>query len=691
MTFRAFRAYLDNTNLITLTLESIYDHSQVNFTIENKKTGQAFPLSPIKVYQDSHLFIYQLETSHIQLGDHYWIYDQDRNKTTLEYRNVVRSSDFEETFIYDGEDLGSFYKPDSTQFKFWAPVSEEVLLQITTDKQSITHPMTQGVCGVWQTVLTGDWEKARYHYLHKVNGNWLEVHDPYALSSTANSGDSYVIDRSKITPAIKRANTQVPMTQAIIYEMSVRDFTWQKEAGFKQAGKFLGLTESPEFHGKKIGLDYIKNLGVTHVQLMPIYDFGSVDEKHPAWVYNWGYDPVQYNVPEGSYSSQPDDPYSRITELQETIARYHEADISVIMDVVYNHVYVAETYAFEKIVPGYAYRYDMYGHRTNGTFCGNDIASERAMIRRYIKQSIKQWVRLYGMDGFRFDLMGILDSQTLNELSKELKAIYPNIYLYGEGWCMGTGLDNALLAHQYNANQLPDIGFFSDDFRNTIKSNLSHPHLVFEPTNKYQIEKVLTANVGAYGEQHFCQPHQAINYTECHDNATVFDYIALENKGIDEQARIRAARLALHLVLLAQGVPFIHSGQEVFRTKNLIDNSYNSPDKINQFDWKRVIEYGSELDFVKQLIAFRKAHPILGLTCAATIKKHCRLNWIDDRLLCYHLENEKENLDILINFASDATCLPYYEGEQSILLSSSIPQQKDGRIVLQGQTFVILG
>ena len=341
--------------------------------------------------------------------------------------------------------------------------------------------------------------------------------------------------------------------------------------------------------------------------------------------------------------------------------------MSVIMDVVYNHVYEADAYAFEKIVPGYFYRLDEQGLRTNGTFCGNDVASEKAMVRHYIQQSVQQWVSLYGFDGFRFDLMGILDITTMKQIAQELKAIHPNIYLYGEGWQMPTGLDSDLLAHQFNAEQLPEYGFFSDHFRDTIKQTIAQGSRLDKEHATSWLENVLTANVGLTGEPHFLAPHQAINYVECHDNATVFDYFDIQNPNISLRQRLANSRLALHIVLLAQGVPFLHSGQEFYRTKNLIDNTYNLPDDVNKLDWLRSLHYTEDIEFLKQLIAFRKAHPLLTLTTSSAIQKACQVKWLSPILLEYKIQKDKQALTILINFGTEAAT---YENKmkQSIYL-----------------------
>jgi len=434
MSFRTFQAYLDNIRLINLQLPIIYDAKDLSFTLESDDQVIPLTIQTCKSSTEHCLYSLTLEED-IDLEQHYLVYDQDRNKT------VVQEPIFDQIFDYDQDDLGATYSSKATSFAFWAPISEQVLIKLKKDGKETVWPLLRQEKGVWKTTIPGNWERASYTYLHKVNGQWLEVHDPYALSSEANSGASFIIDPKKLlnTTGVKRAKTQISPTKAVIYEMSVRDFSSQKVAGFKEPRTFRALTESPKLGKRKIGMQHLLDLG------------------------------IKYNVPEGSFASDPEDPYARILELQESIAAYHEADMSLIMDVVYNHVYDADSFAFEKIVPGYFYRLDEQKQRTDGTFCGNDVASERAMVRRFIKHSVKQWVNLYGFDGFRFDLMGILDIQTMNELAEELKASYPNVYLYGEGWKMATGLESDLLAHQYNAAELTDYGFFSDNFRDTIK------------------------------------------------------------------------------------------------------------------------------------------------------------------------------------------------------------------------------
>ncbi|HFR3747650.1 TPA: type I pullulanase [Streptococcus suis] len=680
MALRQFQAFLDDVATIRLVMEKRFDTEHMSFSLESDDaTSQLFIHSCLEV---ENLVLYYLTSLHaLNLDKDYAIYDQDRNKTELGYGHIVRSAIFEQNYTYDGNDLGASYSPQSTNFKLWAPISKQVFLVL----EGTPYAMIKGSKGVWQVTVEGDLDSQSYHYLHKVNGEWISVHDPYALSSKANSGDSYVINPNKLHK-VRRAKTQRPISQAIVYEMSVRDFSWQTEAGFKHRSQFLGLTESPVLDCMKLGMDYIKNLGVTHIQLLPVYDFGSVDENKPQAVYNWGYDPMQYNLPEGSFSSLPDDPYARILELQEAIQAYHDADISVNMDVVYNHVYHAEKYAFELIVPGYFYRYNEHGMRTDGTFCGNDVASERSMVRNYIKQSLRQWTSIYGFDGFRFDLMGILDIQTINQIQEELLAIHPNIYLYGEGWKMATGLDYEKLAHQYNADQLPEVSFFNDDYRDTFKKLLLNPTRLVDKQLHEKVQHLLTGS----RYSHFITPQQSLNYIECHDNATAFDYFHIEHPDWTPQQQKRAASFGLQLVLISQGMAFIHSGQEFFRTKDEIDNSYNIPDRINRLDWTRAIRYKEHIQFIQELIAFRKDNPVLCQDSYETIRESCHFCWLTEYVLRYQVTNGDKTIQFIINFA-DSDFVFENEEEQTIRFSfPPVDDKKAQHITLAGQSICIL-
>ena len=680
MALRQFQAFLDDEATIRLVMEKRFDSEHMSFSLEsNDATSQLFIHSCLEV--DNQIIYYLTSLHALTLDKDYTVYDQDRNKIELGYGHIVRSAIFEQNYTYNGNDLGANYRLEATTFRLWAPISKQVFLVL----EGNPYAMTRGSKGVWEVTVEGDLETKSYHYLHKVNGEWISVHDPYALSSQANSGNSYVINPDKLH-RIRRANTQFPISQAVIYEMSVRDFSWQKEAGFNHRGQYLGLTESPFMDGMKLGMDYVKDLGVTHIQLLPVFDFGSVDENKPQAVYNWGYDPMQYNLPEGSYSSQPNDPYARILELQEAIQAYHDADISVIMDVVYNHVYHAEKYAFELIVPGYFYRYDEHGMRTDGTFCGNDVASERSMVRNYIKQSLRQWLEIYGFDGFRFDLMGILDSETINQIQAELVALHPNVYLYGEGWKMATGLEYDKLAHQYNAAQLPNISFFNDDYRDTFKKLLLNPNRLIEKQLHEKVQHLLTGS----RLTHFLTPQQSLNYIECHDNATAFDYFHIENPNWTPHQQKRAASFGLQLILISQGMAFIHCGQEFFRTKDEIENTYNVSDTINRLDWTRAIHYKEHIEFIQELIAFRKNNPILSQDNYESIQQTCDFYWLPNFVLRYQVISDEKTIQFIIKFAdSDFT----FERDQDKTVLYNYPpveEHDQQKITIAGQSICIL-
>lgn len=680
MALRQFQAYVDDVTTIRIVLPIHFPHHDVDFTLEAEKN--IWQLEQIEAYLHKETVVFLLQSPvPIDLETDYRVVDQDRNASELGYGAIVRKPIFDATFTYEGDDLGAHYTSQQTTFTFWGPISKQVFLVL----EGQPHAMNKAEKGTWKLSITGNLDGKKYHYLHSVNGKWIDVHDPYALSSEANSGQSYVINPAKFHKVTPLKET-VPFSQAIIYEMSVRDFSQQKEAGFSYPGTFKGLTESPILDGQAIGFDHVKNLGVTHVQLLPVYDFGSVDEEYPQAVYNWGYDPVQYNVPEGSFSSNPHDPYARILELQEAIDTYHQAGIGVNMDVVYNHVYHAEKYAFERIVPGYFYRYEANGYRTNGTFCGNDVASERAMVRRYIKQSLRQWTTYYGFDGFRFDLMGILDTVTIQEITEELQALNPNIYLYGEGWRMGTGLPYEDLAHQYNAAQLPSVGFFNDEYRDTFKKILLNPHYLVDRHEHERVQDLLAGS----RNRHFITPGQSLNYVECHDNATVFDYFHIEDPSYTTHFQKRAASLGLQLTLLAQGAVFIHSGQEFFRTKDEIDNTYNVTDAINRLDWTRAIRYREHVSFIKTLIAFRKAHPSLAQADYKTINETCRFYWLNEYVLRYSITLGEETLHFVINFSNNDFTY-HREVEQEVLFNyPPLVSGKETEFMIAGQSICAL-
>lgn len=546
--------------------------------------------------------------------------------------SVVRDKSFDDFYAYDGE-LGAIYTKDETTIKVWAPTAEFVNLLTYEGEQVTKEPMVLGEKGVYSITFPGDKLGLVYQFEVGVNGEVNVTNDPYTYSTTVNGEKSVVVN-----PSISDVPNPV-IDNPIIYELHVRDLSVHPGSGINNKGKFLGLTETgtKTASGQITGLDYIKSLGITHVQLLPIYDFSSysVDETDQFARYNWGYDPVNYNSVEGSYSTNPYDPNVRIQELQKTIDVLHQNNLGVIMDVVYNHVFSAGEHAFNKIVPGYYYRYDMDGNLTNGTGVGNDVASERKMVKKYIIDSAKYWAKTYKLDGFRFDLMGILDVDTMNELRDEMKKINPNFFILGEGWDMGT-LDPELRANQNNANKLEGIAFFNDDFRDAVKgSTFGEISKGFISGNLKQEERLFTSIKGGEGMRTYTSPMQLIQYIEAHDNLTLFDQITKTNDTEDLAMITRRHNLGTTIVLLSQGVPFIHAGQEFLRTKGGDENSYKSSDEVNRLDWELARRNAASIDLVRELIKIRKANPDFNLKSFDEVNKTITPIKVLDQVVAY--------------------------------------------------------
>ncbi|ONI45541.1 type I pullulanase [Candidatus Epulonipiscioides gigas] len=539
----------------------------------------------------------------------------------VEYRFIVHTERFEKEYSYDGK-LGSFYYGDYSEFYVWAPTALNINICFT---DNTIYPMSYTNQGVYFAKVEKDVEGIGYllEVEHLTKEKSL---DPYATSSTINSQYNYVVNPKKI---IKRKPfLNISKRDAIIYEAHIRDFTTDPNCNFTYPGKYKGFVETGvrTNQGKLAGYDYIKNLGITHIQLLPIYDFGSIDEQNNSRGYNWGYDPVQYNVPEGKYSCNPTNPYERINEVIELVNTCKDDNIGIIMDVVYNHVYHKSAFSFEKLVPHYFFRYQ-HGEASNASWCGNEVASERYMVRKFIVDSLIYLTDTFGFAGYRFDLMGILDITTMQEIEKALIKINSNIYLYGEGWKMPTAISSDDCAIQPNFDKIPNIGFFNDDFRNKCKQ-LIVGHIT---SNKEKtIIKLLTA-------PNYNNPLQSIAYVSCHDNYTLFDelYYGFEE---DKEEIIYQMKLAYIFILLGQGIPFLHGGCEGARTKYGVENSYNSSEEINRIKYD---ELNYELiNFVKALIQKRKQLKCFLFNTAQEIQDNICIKIVDDTIIVYNIDKQ---------------------------------------------------
>lgn len=627
----------------------------------------------------------------------------------------VFSDAFDTVYRYDGDGLGVVYTKGRTVMRLWAPTASEayVVLYDSWKGQSFrTCEMSRREQGTWLLHLEGDWAGFYYTYKVLVGEQWNEAVDPYAKAVGVNGDRAYIGDLRAAEPD-SWPSQKPPLASphdTIIYEIHVRDATIHHESGVadRWKGKFLGLAESdtrgPD--GILTGLDHIADLGVTHVQLLPVADYSteSADETaQPQSAYNWGYDPKNIQVPEGSYSTDPYDPMARIRELKQLIAACHERGLRVIIDVVYNHMYDGYRSSLAKLVPGYYFRYKKDGTLANGSGCGNDLASERPMVRKLIVDTVLHWATAYNVDGFRFDLMGLLDRQTMVDIRRRLDELDRSIIVLGEGWIMDTELPRSMCANQEQAGTLPGIAQFNDCIRDAIKGDPFEPAQPgFVNGAKELREGIMKGVAGGIPYSRSIrlfaeQPSQTINYAECHDNYTMWDKLALSSPEASEQTLARMHRLGSAIVLTSQGIPLVHAGQEFMRTKNGVENSYKSPDAINRLDWRRCAVRQEDVRYMKQLIAMRKAHPAFRLRTADEIRDSLRFEACPPHAVAYTLRDHaggepSTHLYVLYNAGeSHATvALPALGEWRPLFGASDIEKLQDGRLTVRGICMVVL-
>ncbi|QFR29952.1 type I pullulanase [Bacillus thuringiensis] len=591
----------------------------------------------------------------IDLKQTYKVKIENLADTNTEIGKVIRSEEFDNLFYYGGNDLGNTYTPQHTKFRLWAPTASEAKLvtyKKWSDKIGAEINMQQGEKGTWTSELKGNQTGLFYTYKVKIGDKWTEAVDPYVRPASVNGDKGAVVNLEETNPKKWKANKKPKFKNpedAIIYELHVRDLSIQPESGIKQKGKYLGVTEKgtkgPE--GVKTGLDHIKDLGVTHVQFLPIFDYASVNEEtlnEPQ--YNWGYDPKNFNVPEGSYSTNPYEPTVRITELKQMVQTLHDNNLRVVMDVVYNHMYNAAESNFHKLVPGYYYRYNEDGTFANGTGVGNDTASERKMMRKFMIDSVTYWAKEYNLDGFRFDLMGIHDYETMNEIRKAVNQIDPSIILHGEGWDLNTPLAAELKANQKNAEKMKGIAHFNDNIRDGLKGSVfeekENGFINGKENMEDRIKKGITAGIDYdTNSSTYQDPEQVLTYVEAHDNHTLWDKLELTNPGDSDEVRTQMHKLSSSILLTSQGIPFLHAGQEFMRTKYGDHNSYKSPDSINQMDWLRRATFNNEVDYMKGLIELRKKYSAFRMTSAEQIKTHVSFIDAPKNTVAYIIEGNK--------------------------------------------------
>lgn len=572
------------------------------------------------------------------------------------------------------------YSKTETTFKLWSPPAGKVRLHFydngTEGQPVITHLMDSRSNGLWTKTIEGDLHGTYYTYQIQVDGSWLsETPGIYAQAVGVNGYRAMVVDLERTNPKGWSADQGPEITtpnEAIIYELHIRDITIHPESGSSMPGKYLGLVESGTQgpNGVSTAIDHMKELGITHVHLLPTYDHYSIDErKLDSAQFNWGYDPQNYNVPEGSFSSDPFNAEVRIKEFKQMVKTFHDNGIGVILDVVYNHTGRTQNSNFNLEVPGYYYRHWEDGTMSDASACGNETASERAMMRKYILESVAYWAKEYHLDGFRFDLMGIHDITTMNEVAEKVKSVNPNIFVYGEGWTAGDSpLPEEQRALKKHILKMPQITAFSDDLRDGLKGSVFYDDSTgFVNGAQHKEESIKFGVAGAiqhpqinYPEVNYSdapwanEPWQSMSYVSCHDNHTVYDKLKISRKDAPEQEIIAMAKLAQAIVLTSQGTAFIHAGSEMLRTKNGEHNSYNLPDEINRIDWLRKTTYKNVFNYYQNLIRLRKAHPALRMTTAAEVRENLEFKSVENGLLSYQISNnanedEWKNIYVIYN------------------------------------------
>lgn len=597
---------------------------------------------------------------------------------------IFNSDEFADLYHYNGE-LGALYSKEKTSFVLWSPTSTNVRLALFdagngVDAKEIKE-MTKGENGIWTLDVNGDLNGTYYTYLVTNNGVEKEVTDPYAKAVGVNGNRAMVIDLSSTNPEGWENDVKpefVDATDAIIYELHIRDFTIDESSGasMEVQGKYNGMWESgTTLFGNgdiKTGIDHLVELGITHVHLLPTFDHRSIDEtKLDQAQYNWGYDPQNYNVPEGSYSSDPYSAEVRVEEFKKMVMELHKVGIRVVMDVVYNHTGATTDSHLNLAVPDYYYRQNSDGGFSNGSGCGNELASERSMVRKMMVDSVKYWAEEYHIDGFRFDLMALHDITTMKEIRTTLNEVDESILVYGEGWTGGDSpLSSEEQALKVNTVKYGDlqIAAFSDDMRDAIKGHVFEDETAGFVNGFDGLEEVIKFGIVAstpneqvdytggpnqysgYGKTAWAnQPYQTINYASAHDNLTLWDKLQTTNSNASEEELLAMNKMSAALVLTSQGIPFFQAGEEMARTKVNEDgsfnhNSYNAPDSVNKMDWTRKEKYNDLFEYYKGLISLRKAHKSFRMNTTADIQ--AGLNFIDvtdSNVVAYTLDGKQTN------------------------------------------------
>lgn len=610
---------------------------------------------------------------------------------------------FKEYPTYSGQDLELTVDSSGTHWRLWSPEAQEAVVNIYNQGKGsapvATLPMEfHPDNGTWTASSPEQLYGKFYTFKIKFDGKWLnETPGVWAKAVGVNGKRAAIINFAETNPAgweTDKGPAVENFSDVIVYEMHHRDMSMHPSSGITNKGKFLALTETGTTtpSGQKTGIDHLKELGVTHVHILPSYDYNSVDEANlQNNTYNWGYDPQNYNAPEGSYSTNPEDPAVRVAEMKEMVKALHDAGIGVIMDVVYNHTAENDGSNFSLTAPGYYYRHREDGSYSDASGCGNETASDLQQMQDFIVNSVKYWADEYHIDGFRFDLMAIHDTETMNRVAAELKEINPSIFVYGEGWTAG---DSPLVperrALKENVSKMENVAVFSDDLRDAVKGHYTDAadrgFATGKPGNEETVKIGIVAATAhpqidyAKGNNskfpYASSPEMIVNYVSCHDDLTLTDKLKHSMAGEPEENQLAAAKLAQTIVFTSQGTPFMFAGEEVFRDKKGVHNSYNRPDSINAIDWGNKDKYRDQFEYYKGLVALRKAHPAFRMTTAEDIATNLVFDEIDStvtpNLISYTLKDHAngdnwEEIKVVLNGASNAQTVDIPAGKWKIV------------------------
>ncbi|WP_321437944.1 type I pullulanase [uncultured Bacteroides sp.] len=612
------------------------------------------------------------------------------------------------------------YTPSQTTFTLWAPTAEQVELMLFESGeegsayQSVT--LEAGEDGLWSSTVKENLKGKFYAFNVKIKEKWLgETPGIMAKAVGVNGKRAAIIDMQETDPQGWASDKRPPLksdADIILYEMHHRDFSMDTTSGIKNRGKFLALTEkgTKNSAGDATGIDHLKELGITHVHLLPSFDFASIDETElKKNKYNWGYDPQNYNVPEGSYSTNPKEPATRIIEFKKMVESLHKAGIRVVMDVVYNHTAGVDNSNFELTVPGYFYRKKANGKLANGSGCGNETASERGMMRKFMIESVVYWATEYHVDGFRFDLMGIHDIETMNQIRAALDKVDPSIYVYGEGWAaQEPQLPKTKLAMKENINRMPRIAAFSDELRDALRGPFNDDQkggfmtgvpgkemsVMFGLVGAIKHPQIINDSVNYSKAPWALQPTQMISYVSCHDDMCLADRIKSSVPDASPLMIANIDKLAITAVLTSQGVPFIFAGDEILRDKKLVHNSFNSPDDVNAINWSNKTLYRDVFAYYKGMIALRKAHPAFHMGDAEMVRKHMEFlpvagsNLIVFRLKGYANGDSWEEIFVALNGDRAPRKFTIEPGKYTVVCKNGLVNQYGLGTMYGGEVYV---